>query len=50
MTWFANHPSLLAFLCVSIGIFGREFFSLFFVGLDTLFFSLAVFSELLRGI
>jgi len=49
MTWLAEHPFTFATLCFSSGAFGREILAIFFEGLNGLFFSLAVFSEILRG-
>jgi hypothetical protein len=49
MIWLANHPIAFATLCFSTGAFGREILAIFFEILNGLFFSLAVFSEIMRG-
>jgi len=49
MIWLADRPFIFAFLALCVGTLGREILAFFFIGLQGLFFSLAVYSELLRG-
>lgn len=50
MIWLAERPFLFAVLFLSAGVLSREIGAVFFLGLRGLFFSLAVYSEVLGSL